>query len=85
MDWFDLLTTRVVKRGYARHLSCKYKGDSTDADVGPLLRKHAWALIMTATCFAQRYTQAILVSNTAGVAPGTDPQLRNHSEQPHSV
>jgi hypothetical protein len=37
---------------------------------------------MTATCFALRYTQTNLVSNTAGVAPGTDPQLRRHSEQP---
>jgi hypothetical protein len=40
---------------------------------------------MTATCFAKRYTQTILVSNTAGVAPGIDPQLRNQSEQPRPV
>jgi hypothetical protein len=26
---------------------------------------------------SQRYTQTILVFSTAGVAPGTDPQLRN--------
>ena len=37
----------------------------------------AWALIMSATCFAQHYTQTNLVSNTAGVAPVTDPQLIN--------
>jgi uncharacterized protein (TIGR03118 family) len=37
----------------------------------------AWALIISATCFAQRYTQTNLVSNTAGVAPVTDPQLIN--------
>jgi uncharacterized protein (TIGR03118 family) len=37
----------------------------------------AWAFIMTATCFAQHYTQTDLVSNTAGVAPVTDPQLIN--------
>jgi uncharacterized protein (TIGR03118 family) len=37
----------------------------------------AWALIMGATCFAQHYTQTNLVSNTAGVAPVTDPQLIN--------
>jgi uncharacterized protein (TIGR03118 family) len=32
---------------------------------------------MGATCFAQLYTQTNLVSNTAGVAPVTDPQLIN--------
>jgi len=32
---------------------------------------------MSATCFAQHYTQTNLVSNTAGVAPVTDPQLIN--------
>jgi uncharacterized protein (TIGR03118 family) len=37
----------------------------------------AWALIMGATCFAQHYTQTNLVSNTAGVAPVTNPQLIN--------
>src|SRR6202011_2635865 len=37
----------------------------------------AWALIVSATCFAQHYTQTSLVSNTAGVAPVTDPQLIN--------
>src|SRR5580704_13671088 len=37
----------------------------------------AWALIMGATCFARHYTQSNLVSNTAGVAPVTDPQLIN--------
>src|SRR6266478_3310905 len=37
----------------------------------------AWALIISATCFAQHYTQTNLVSNTAGVAPVTDPQLIN--------
>ena len=37
----------------------------------------AWALIMSATGFAQHYTQTNLVSNTAGVAPVTDPQLIN--------
>src|SRR5882757_280338 len=37
----------------------------------------AWALIMSATGFAQHYTQTNLVSNTAGVAPVTDPQLMN--------
>src|SRR3954471_869190 len=37
----------------------------------------AWALIMSATCLAQNYTQTNLVSNTAGVAPVTDPQLIN--------
>src|SRR5882672_4426754 len=35
------------------------------------------ALIMSATGFAQHYTQTNLVSNTAGVAPVTDPQLIN--------
>src|SRR5258708_7304076 len=37
----------------------------------------AWALIMSATGFAQHYNQTNLVSNTAGVAPVTDPQLIN--------
>ena len=37
----------------------------------------AWALIMGATGFAQHYAQTNLVSNTAGVAPVTDPQLIN--------
>src|SRR3982074_1114850 len=37
----------------------------------------AWALIMSATCLAQHYTQTNLVSNTAGVAPVTAPQLIN--------
>src|SRR5438270_2597287 len=35
------------------------------------------ALIMSAAGFAQHYTQTNLVSNTAGVAPVTDPQLIN--------
>jgi uncharacterized protein (TIGR03118 family) len=35
------------------------------------------ALIMGSTGFAQHYTQTNLVSNTAGVAPVTDPQLVN--------
>src|SRR5436853_3569972 len=35
------------------------------------------ALIMSAAGFAQHYTQTNLVSNTAGVAPITDPQLIN--------
>src|SRR5258705_12764471 len=35
------------------------------------------ALIMSATGFAQHYTQTNLVSNAAGVAPVTDPQLIN--------
>jgi len=30
-------------------------------------------LIMSATCFAQHYSQTDLVSNTAGVTPVTDP------------
>src|SRR5260370_28814894 len=37
----------------------------------------AWALIISATCFAQHYSQTNLVSNTAGVASVTDPQLIN--------
>src|SRR5438270_6770856 len=37
----------------------------------------AWALIMSATGSAQHYTQTNLVSNSAGVAPVTDPQLIN--------
>jgi uncharacterized protein (TIGR03118 family) len=37
----------------------------------------ALALIVSATCFAQHYTQTNLVSNTPGVAPVTDPQLIN--------
>jgi uncharacterized protein (TIGR03118 family) len=37
----------------------------------------ACALIMSAPGFAQHYTQTNLVSNTAGVAPVTDPQLIN--------
>ena len=37
----------------------------------------ACALIMSASGFAQHYTQTNLVSNTAGVAPVTDPQLIN--------
>jgi len=37
----------------------------------------ACALIMSATGFAQHYSQTNLVSNTAGVAPVTDPQLIN--------
>src|SRR6266853_475717 len=37
----------------------------------------ASALIMSATCFAQHYTQTNLVSNMSGVAPVTDPQLIN--------
>ncbi len=38
----------------------------------------ARALIMSATCFTQHYTQTNLVSNTTGVAPVTHPQLINH-------
>ena len=37
----------------------------------------ALALITGSTCFGQHYTQTNLVSNTAGVAPVTDPQLIN--------
>jgi uncharacterized protein (TIGR03118 family) len=37
----------------------------------------ALALIMGPVCFGQRYTQTKLISNTAGVAPLTDPQLIN--------
>jgi hypothetical protein len=37
----------------------------------------ACALIITASGFAQHYTQTNLVSNTAAVAPVTDPQLIN--------
>ena len=37
----------------------------------------ALILSMGAACFAQHYTQTNLVSNTAGVAPVTDPQLIN--------
>src|SRR2546427_9132078 len=37
----------------------------------------ACALIISAVCFAQHYTQTNLVSNTSGVAPVTDPQLVN--------
>jgi uncharacterized protein (TIGR03118 family) len=36
-----------------------------------------WALLISATCLAQHYTQTNLVSNTAGIAPVTDPQLIN--------
>jgi uncharacterized protein (TIGR03118 family) len=35
------------------------------------------ALIFGSSCFGQDYTQTNLVSNTAGVAPVTDPQLIN--------
>ncbi len=42
-----------------------------------LCRSTAWTLIMSATCFAQHYTQTNLVSNMSGVAPVTDPQLIN--------
>ena len=35
------------------------------------------ALILGSSCFGQDYTQTNLVSNTAGVAPVTDPQLMN--------
>jgi uncharacterized protein (TIGR03118 family) len=34
-------------------------------------------LILAAACFAQHYTQTNLVSNAAGLAPVTDPQLIN--------
>ena len=37
----------------------------------------ALTLIMGAASFAQHYTQTNLVSSRAGVAPVTDPQLRN--------
>ena len=37
----------------------------------------ALALIMGTACFAQHYTRVNLVSNTAGAAPVTDPQLIN--------
>jgi uncharacterized protein (TIGR03118 family) len=37
----------------------------------------ACALIISATGFAQHYTQTNLVSNTSGAAPVTDPQLIN--------
>jgi uncharacterized protein (TIGR03118 family) len=37
----------------------------------------ACALIISVACFGQHYTQTNLVSNTAGVAPVTDPQLIN--------
>src|SRR5882762_1426261 len=46
----------------------------------PLLRftvGAAWSLIAGVACFAQHYNQTNLVSNTAGVAPVTDPQLIN--------
>src|SRR5260370_40541047 len=39
----------------------------------------ACALIMSTTSFAQHYNQTNLVSNTAGGAPVTDPQLLNPS------
>jgi len=52
------------------------KGELTDEDVNAPLRE-ACALIMSATGFAQHYTQTNLVSNAAGVAPVTDPQLIN--------
>jgi hypothetical protein len=42
-----------------------------------LCARTACALIMSATGFAQHYTQTNLVSNTSGVAPVTDPQLIN--------
>src|SRR5438874_13602516 len=35
------------------------------------------AIILGSTCLGQNYTQTNLVSNTAGVAPVTDPQLIN--------
>src|SRR3954454_13452160 len=35
------------------------------------------ALFLGSSCFGQDYTQTNLVSNTAGVAPVTDPQLIN--------
>ena len=37
----------------------------------------ALTLIVSVACFGQNYTQTNLVSNTAGVAPVTDPQLIN--------
>jgi hypothetical protein len=37
----------------------------------------ALALIMGGAGFGQRYTKTDLVSDTTGVAPVTDPQLRN--------
>src|SRR5712671_6096890 len=37
----------------------------------------ALTLIMGAVSFAQHYTQTNLVSNSAGIAPVTDPQLIN--------
>ena len=37
----------------------------------------ALVLITGAVCFAQHYTQTNLVSNSAGIAPVTDPQLIN--------
>src|SRR5258708_13312440 len=37
----------------------------------------ALALITGAVCFGQHYTQTNLVSNSAGIAPVTDPQLIN--------
>src|ERR1700747_2837157 len=37
----------------------------------------ALTLIVSVACFGQHYTQTNLVSNTAGVAPVTDPQLTN--------
>jgi hypothetical protein len=37
----------------------------------------ALALIMGVVCFAQHYTQTNLVSNSAGIAPVTDPQFIN--------
>ena len=42
-----------------------------------LCARIACALIMSATGFAQHYSQTNLVSNTAGVAPVTDPELIN--------
>jgi uncharacterized protein (TIGR03118 family) len=42
-----------------------------------LAGRTALVLSMGAACFGQRYTQTNLVSNTAGLAPVTDPQLVN--------
>ena len=68
-------TTQPPRCGFL--IACKKDGD---LPMKPLLRftaDTALALIMGTPCFGQHYMPVNLVSNTAGVARVTDPQLIN--------
>src|ERR1700730_13165764 len=71
MMWFSVPLTALEEP------FSKYKGDLQMTMSLRFTVSGVLALIMGATCFGQHYTQTNLVSNEAGVAPVTDPQLIN--------